>query len=206
MSIKESYNFWASQYDNDVNKTRDLEAICLKKNLGEFSFKNVLEIGCGTGKNTKWLATKAEKIIAADLSEEMLRIAKEKIKQQHVQFIQFDMLTQWKFTEAYFDLITFSLVLEHIEHIDKIIQKAFTYLHPGGRLYIGELHPFKQYTGSQAKFEINSNIHLVECYTHHLSNFMEPALHCGLTLEKCMELFDEDTNQPRILSFCFRKN
>ena len=58
MEIREAYNIWADQYDTNENKTRDLEAIILKKKMSHYSFDQVLEIGCETGKNTEWLLKK----------------------------------------------------------------------------------------------------------------------------------------------------
>ena len=79
MSIKESYNSWADQYDTNSNKTRDVENIALRKVLSTIHFDNCLEVGCGTGKNTVWLMEKASKVLAIDFSEAMLKKAKEKI-------------------------------------------------------------------------------------------------------------------------------
>jgi ubiquinone/menaquinone biosynthesis C-methylase UbiE len=50
MNIKEAYNHWAKQYDTNLNKTRDLEAVALRESLANISFQTCLEIGCGTGK------------------------------------------------------------------------------------------------------------------------------------------------------------
>jgi ubiquinone/menaquinone biosynthesis C-methylase UbiE len=55
MSIQKAYDNWSSQYDNNDNKTRDLEARALQETLAGIQFTNCLEIGCGTGKNTAWL-------------------------------------------------------------------------------------------------------------------------------------------------------
>ena len=74
-----SYNSWAPQYDSMDNKTRDLDARATIETLSQFQFKNVLELGCGTGKNTAWLLRRAELIIGLDFSREMHKIAKEKI-------------------------------------------------------------------------------------------------------------------------------
>lgn len=114
MSIKEAYNIWSKQYDTNDNKTRDLEAAALKELLENISFDNCLEIGCGTGKNTQWLLTKAKHITAVDLSEEMIGRAKEKINSDKVKFIETDIIKEWTFTSEKFDMVTFSLVLEHI--------------------------------------------------------------------------------------------
>ena len=97
MNVKQAYDSWSQQYDSNINKTRDLEALALKKTLPDIQFETCLEIGCGTGKNTAWLFTKATSITAVDLSDEMLAKAKEKIKSSKVNFIQADILQDWNF-------------------------------------------------------------------------------------------------------------
>lgn len=63
---------WSSQYDTDRNRTRDLEALELREALAGQRFRRILEIGCGTGKNTQWLHGICRKCTAVDLSEGML--------------------------------------------------------------------------------------------------------------------------------------
>jgi len=153
MNVKQAYNIWADQYDTNQNKTRDLEAFSLRNTLKNIAFDTCLEIGCGTGKNTEWLAKKAKRVTSVDLSEEMLAKAKAKIKSGNVEFQQADITGDWTFVQSSYDLITFSLVLEHIENLEDIFRKASQVISPGGYVYIGELHPFKQYSGSKARFE-----------------------------------------------------
>src|SRR5215208_6694433 len=166
MSIAQAYDKWSEQYDSNTNKTRDLEAIALREMLHDFEPCNILEIGCGTGKNSAWLLNKANILLAVDFSEQMLLKAKQKINDPRVNFIQADINQPWLFTDGRFDLITFSLVLEHIQNLDFIFEQARQKLHSGGLIYIGELHPFKQYSGSRARFDTNEGINILECYTH----------------------------------------
>ena len=86
MSIAKSYNSWAEQYDTNENKTRDLDKKATIETLTKYDFENVLELGCGTGKNTEWLITKAKFIIGLDFSEEMLNKAKSKINSDKIKF------------------------------------------------------------------------------------------------------------------------
>lgn len=148
MNVEEAYNELSKQYDTNLNKTRNLEAKSLREILSEVHFENCLEIGCGTGKNTDWLMTKGEHILAIDLSEEMLSVAKNKLINQNVEFLKVDINQDWNFTDKKFDLVVCSLVLEHIENIERIFQLISERLIVGGVLYVGEFHPFKQYTGS----------------------------------------------------------
>src|SRR5881227_361551 len=99
MDPQQAYKNWASQYDSNENKTRDLEAKALREILCTISFKSVLELGCGTGKNTEWLLQKAQRITAVDLSGEMLLKAKKKIQSPDVEFIKADLNDNWNFTE-----------------------------------------------------------------------------------------------------------
>jgi len=94
MEVQKAYNAWAAQYDTNENKTRDLEAIALRAILKGISFNACLEIGCGTGKNTAWLLTKAEHVTAVDLSDEMLAKAQAKINTEKVQFHQADIMQE----------------------------------------------------------------------------------------------------------------
>ena len=206
MNPQEAYNSWASQYDTNENKTRDLEAKALREVLSTIPFNSCLEIGCGTGKNTEWLLQKAERLTAVDLSEEMLSKAREKVRSPKVEFVQADINSDWNFTEKKFDLLGFSLVLEHIQNLDHIFEEAFKKLEDRGYLYIGELHPFKQYTGSKARFETGEGVHIVQCYNHHISEFIQSAEKNGLKLLQLREWFDNDdkSSLPRILTLLFQ--
>lgn len=207
MSVQQAYNSWAEQYDINVNKTRDLEAKTLRAVLSNIAFENCLEIGCGTGKNTAWFIEKANHITAVDLSEEMLAKAKEKINSAKVHFVQADITKDWTFTKGLYDLVSFSLVLEHIEDLDQIFKKVSTALRPGGHVYIGELHPFKQYTGSKARFDTEEGTQVVQCFNHHVSDFIQPAKKYGLLPADINEYFDEDNRNeiPRILMILLKK-
>ena len=207
MDVRQAYNIWAEQYDSNSNKTRDLESISLRKQLSNYKFNQCLEIGCGTGKNTGYLLEKAEHVTSVDLSEEMLAKAKEKIKSDRVEFVQADINKDWSFVTAHYDLVTFSLVLEHIEDLSKIFKKVSTSISKGAYIYIGELHPFKQYTGTKAGFETEDGLQIVTCFNHHVSDFVFAAQENGFELRNLTEYFDDDdrSNIPRILTLLLQK-
>jgi len=207
MDTRQAYNAWASQYDTNENKTRDLEARALRTTLANISFKNCLEIGCGTGKNTEWLIQKAEHITAVDLSEEMLAKAKGKIISDKVEFKQADITKAWTFTDQRYDLISFSLVLEHIENLAHIFKEASLLLKIGGHIYIGELHPYKQYAGTKARFETEDGVRVLQCYNHNISEFTQASKKFKLVPEDVNEYFDDDnsTALPRILTILLKK-
>ena len=207
MNTQQAYNLWATQYDSNDNKTRDLEGLALQTTLANIPFVNCLEIGCGTGKNTEWLITKAKQITSVDLSEKMLARAKEKIISERVEFIQADINSKWTFGNKLYDLATFSLVLEHISNLEHIFSEVSNLIVSGGHIYIGELHPYKQYSGTKARFEIENRIQVVECFNHHISDFIQSAKKNGFALVDLNEYFDNnDRNEiPRILTIVLKK-
>ncbi|RYY29995.1 MAG: class I SAM-dependent methyltransferase [Chitinophagaceae bacterium] len=207
MDPKQAYDFWSSLYDTNKNNTRDLEAVALKETLADIPFNNVLEIGCGTGKNTGWLMKKAKKVLGVDLSPGMLEQARIKFNEPDVSFINADINEEWNFTDARYDLITFSLVLEHIESLAPVFKKAFTALESGGYVYVGELHPFKQYTGTKARFDTADGRQVVDCFNHHISDFTMAATAAGFRIIQLNEYFDTpDRNEiPRILTLVLHK-
>lgn len=207
MSTQKLYDQWSATYDEVENKTRDLEKMACETILSGISFTNVLELGSGTGKNTKWLAEHANCVISIDLSDEMQAVARKKVKNVNVEFRLGDIRRDWQFIDSRVDLITCSLILEHVEDLDFVFQQVSRALNNGGNFYVSELHPFKQYTGSKARFEKDGELEVVECFTHHVSDYTNAAKDAGLTIESLNEWFDDgDRNGiPRLISFLFRK-
>jgi len=145
------YDEWSATYDTVANPTRDLEKRACESLLGQHSFERVLELGGGTGKNTAWLAERSREVVSVDLSSEMQAVARKKVTAANVEFRIGDVTVAWNFGNV-FDLITCSLILEHVEDLRHIFSEAARVLIPGGRFYVCELHPFKQYKGSKARF------------------------------------------------------
>lgn len=206
MNNKEAYNFWSATYDTVDNKTRDLEAKTLRESISGENF-DILELACGTGKNTEFLQSKAKHLTAVDFSEEMLEKAKLKITAENVDFKHSDLRENWEFADESFDLITCSLALEHIENLDFVFSEAARVLRTNGKFYFGELHPFKQYQGSKARFETGQGLFVLECFTHHVSEYFSAATKNNFACCELKEWFDGDdeNNIPRMLTMIFQK-
>ncbi|HET9455479.1 MAG TPA: class I SAM-dependent methyltransferase, partial [Gemmatimonadaceae bacterium] len=77
--VQQAYDRWAASYDDDKNATRDLDAMVVRRTHLQLKDKDVLELGCGTGKNTVHLAAESRSVIAMDFSEGMIARAHERI-------------------------------------------------------------------------------------------------------------------------------
>ena len=207
MKTKKAYDLWAKNYDFVDNKTRDLDSEVVDEIINKVSFRKVLEIGCGTGKNTDKFASKAKKVFAVDFSPEMLKIAKAKIKADNVEFVETDITKKWSFEKESIDFISCNLTLEHVQDIDFIFSETNRTLIKNGKFFVCELHPFQQYIGKNANFQNENKTIEIKCFTHHLSEYWMVSKKYGF---RCLE-FDEwfldqkESEMPRLISFLFEK-
>ena len=207
MNVQDADNEWSDIYDSNANRTRDLDAEVTRRILGGRRFPSIVEIGCGTGKNTEFLATLGDSVLAFDFSEKMLAKARQKVTASHVRFEQADITQTWNYPPDSIDLITCNLVLEHIENLDHIFAQAARTLRNGGLFLVNELHPFKQYGGTKARFERGADVVEVDVFIHHISEFIHAAEKNGLKLLKFDEVWhaDDTGKPPRLVSFVFGK-
>jgi len=207
MSIQKAYNEWSATYDSDENLTRDLDQKVTRAALANLQFNSILEIGCGTGKNTVFLAQIGTRVHALDFSEGMIEKAKKKVQAENVRFSVADLTQKWPCENRSYDLIVCNLVLEHIEDLSFIFSEAFRVLEEEGRFLINELHPFRQYEGKKASFGKGEKVTEIPAFVHHISDFLNAALNNELTLVKLNEWWHEDdqSKPPRLISFLFEK-
>jgi 2-polyprenyl-3-methyl-5-hydroxy-6-metoxy-1,4-benzoquinol methylase len=207
MNIQSSYNLWAGTYDQCENKTRDLELSAQKSFFSNTKFETILELGCGTGKNSQFLHSICKHLTAVDFSEKMILKAMAKFKDIDIDFLIRDINQEWSYPKK-FDLITSSLILEHIQNLDHIFLQANQVLNANGLFYIGELHPFKQYLGSQANFKFNNTNIKIPAFVHHLSDYFRVAEENYFKCIYITETFDDpiSENIPRILTLVFQKH
>ena len=185
---------------------RDLNAKVLRQQPFGLAGKSVLEIGCGTGSNTVWLANRAQFVVGVDIAEGMLRKAHSRLDALNVCVLQADITKPWVFGQA-FDLIVANLVLEHIQDLTHVFNEARSVLRPGGLLYIGELHPYKQLQGAQAKYrdaETRKEV-LVPAFLHHISEYINTGIEAGFTLRHIGEWQKEAGADLQLLTLLFER-
>lgn len=206
--VADLYDRWSGSYDDDANKTRDLASSVLRR-MPAFDGRDVLELGCGTGLNTEWLAARALRVVGVDFSEGMLRQAERRVDAANASFLRHDLSAALPFDAGSWDVVVFALVLEHMASVEGPIAEAARVLRPDGTLVICEYHPCRQLAGGQARFrpDATSSEVRIPAYVHLVSDYVAAALSAGLRLSRMEEASHPDDgpeSTPRVVVLSFR--
>ena len=205
--IAKAYDQWSATYDADKNTTRDLDAAVLRRAPLALEGKEVLELGCGTGKNTAYLAS-AKTVYALDFSEGMIARAHERLTTSNVRFIRHDVRDLWPLDASSVDLVVGNLILEHVHDLAPVYFEAARVLRPGGQFFVCELHPYRQLLGAQAQFVDPSSGETVKvtAHNHTIAEYVNGGVEAGF-LVRALNEWTEDTAQPdappRLMSLLF---
>ena len=208
--IAQAYDRWSRRYDDDHNATRDLDARVVRQSPLRVAGARVLELGCGTGKNSQWLATQARELVALDFSPGMLDVARRRVRAAHVRFVEHDITRPWPVEAESMDVVVGNLVLEHVRDLRPVYTEAARVLRPGGQLFVCELHPYRQLRGGQAHFEDaeTEEIVPVTAFQHTVSEYVNLGVDAGLALRALGEHLEESASPdaaPRLLSVLFER-
>ncbi len=142
--VNEQSEFWsnvAERYDRVVDlqiggTTRSMarERVAREGHLGR-----LIEFGCGTGFYSEVLASKADTLLATDISPSMLELAKQRVKASNVTF-QIEDCQHTSLQEGTFDTTFLSLVI-HFTRPDRTVAEMRRILPHDGTLIIVNLDP-----------------------------------------------------------------
>jgi ubiquinone/menaquinone biosynthesis C-methylase UbiE len=116
-------------------RQRALRALRLCRNSGAFP-RLLLEVGVGTGANLP-LYPASSRVVAVDVSAEMLAVARRRRTRAVVQLSQTD-VHHLAFPDATFDGVVGSFLLCNVTDPPAVLQEVRRVLRPGGRLFLLE--------------------------------------------------------------------
>lgn len=139
----------ASQYDRFADAYGDggpcnglYERPAMLELLGDVARKHVLDVGCGSGVLTEQLLSRGATVIGFDSSEQMLRLARERLGSD-APVRQHDLhepLT-W-LADASVDVVVASLVMHYVRDWPPVLAEFHRVLRPAGRLVFSTHHLF----------------------------------------------------------------
>ena len=136
---KEKYwSKYAYGYDEGVEYIvgKDIQQTIIKRLSEECDIGEVIEFGCGAGYFTKVIAKNAKYVIATDLSDEMLEVARTQLKELQNITIEKADCESTSFPSERFDTVVMVNVIHFIENHYKCLQESYRILKDGGLLLL----------------------------------------------------------------------
>jgi SAM-dependent methyltransferase len=145
--MSENYDGVADQYDETFKwliYRIPIEEHSILSALGDVRGKSILEFACGTGHYTRTLLRRGAQVLGVDLSEDMVRVARQLEAQQHLgaRYLVQDVATVE--LEQRFDIVLAVYLLHYAharEHLASMCRAIARHLAPGGRFVTYQLNP-----------------------------------------------------------------
>jgi malonyl-CoA O-methyltransferase len=193
LPVREAYDRWSAFYDTYDNPMVFLAGQAITAGLaGDVAGKSVFEFGCGTGRNLAVLREAGGSTVqGCDLSEGMLAIA----RQRGFDVFAHDMSEPLDAAGPY-DIVLFSLTLEHMQHVGVPLREACRILAQDGLVKIYEIHPYLSLSGVAAHFQDGSEEVRMPAYPHQFSTYLNAFSEAGLRVTDCREWRPRDAAVP----------
>ena len=140
-------NTWDGEYYKQHASAQEKRALKILKKIPFQGNEHILDIGCGDGKVTKYMAEKVPNgsVIGIDLSEGMIQQAKKEFKD--ISNLDFSIQNAEKFSFAEkFDLITSFNALHWVNSHEKVVERIKASLNEQGKVFLlmasGQKNPF----------------------------------------------------------------
>jgi ubiquinone/menaquinone biosynthesis C-methylase UbiE len=146
-SIGDHYDELADRWNEfiDVPWRNQVLWPTIRSLLPEVAGKDVLDVGCGDGTYSTWLADRGAEVVGIDVSQEMVRTARETYG-DHAEFRQADITNSLSFAEDQdFDLVLCQHVFSHLEDLNDPLAEFARVLKPGGVVVVSTHHPFHDF-------------------------------------------------------------
>jgi malonyl-CoA O-methyltransferase len=182
--IRVGYDRWSEIYDHEANPLIGLEEPVVKDALGDVAGLEVLDLGCGTGRHTLWMANAGASVTAIDFSEGMMEKARAKAGAEKVRFLVHDLHERLPFDDGSFDRVVSGLVLEHLHDMAPFFSEARRVLKPGGRAVVSGMHPAMFLRDVRARFRDPATGEKVEpgSVEHTIGDVVMAAVRAGFAL------------------------
>lgn len=146
--LRAGYALWSRTYDSVSNPLIAVEEPVVRSLLREAPPGGAaLDAAAGTGRHAIWLRERGHRVVALDLTVEMLRQARAKDEALPVAAAD---LVRLPLRDACIDLAVCSLALSHCEDLAKPVAELARVVRPGGHIVVSDIHPLALLLGGHA--------------------------------------------------------
>jgi ubiquinone/menaquinone biosynthesis C-methylase UbiE len=167
--------------------------------LPDVQGKRVLDAGCGPGVYAEWLADREAQVVAIDVNEKMLRLARHRLGDR-VELVHANLEQPLDFLrDGWFDIVVSPLVMDYLKDWEQVFGEFYRVLKGGGHLVFSMEHPYAQYAIHQESsiyFDVERVEYVwngfgepvrVPSYRRPMSAVINPLIRAGFILEQILE-------------------
>jgi ubiquinone/menaquinone biosynthesis C-methylase UbiE len=148
LDIRENWNKMAKEYEQFTNHEDSysnlIEWKAISSILPDLKDKNIVDLGCGTGRYCFLLEKfNPKSIVGIDLSEEMIKIGLDnaKTKNSIVKFVHHNIEDLNDIKSNSIDFVFSSTTLHFIKNLDNVMEQIYRILAVGGTCILSVIHP-----------------------------------------------------------------
>ena len=190
VDVRQGYGEWAATYERTVEDEMD---VALLERIETVAWGGeIADLGCGTGRTGAWLTARgASAVDGVDVTPEMLAAARTRGVFRALR--EADVADTGLASGAY-DVVTSSLVDEHLPDVQGMYAEAARLLRPGGAFVHVGFHPhFLMASGMPTHYDGSDGAPVaIETHVHHLSEQVAAGLAARLTLTEMHERLIDD--------------
>ncbi|MGH2587273.1 MAG: class I SAM-dependent DNA methyltransferase [Dehalococcoidia bacterium] len=217
VDVRTGYGEWVTTYEGIVEDAMDIALLDALTTPPWQALAQAADLGCGTGRTGAWLHQHGVgEIDGVDLTPEMLALAR--AKGVYRRLVEADLGATGLEPVAY-DLVTVSLVDEHLPDLRPLYAEAWRLARPGAFFVIVGYHPqFIMVSGMPTHYTSRAGEAVaIDTHVHLLSEHVTTALNAGWRLAEMKEQVIDDTwvalkpkwerfrNHPIAFAFIWRK-
>ncbi|KAJ7334936.1 S-adenosyl-L-methionine-dependent methyltransferase [Mycena albidolilacea] len=192
--VLKAYDLWAKTYDSDGNVLQLLDTKLVNEVLPALlshPHETVVDLGCGTGRNTEKLLRYQNivEIFGLDGTPAMLAQAKSRTHDDpRVHLLQYDILADSppcaSFLPSSVDAVISTLVIEHLPSLPAFFGLVHKILRPGGWVLVTNMHEdMGALTG--AGFVNENGVRVtMDKFVHRVGDVTAAAIQCGFELQR----------------------
>ena len=183
----DAFAAWAAVYDEQDNPLLCLEERMLHRMLPDSKGKDVLDIGCGTG---RWLTyfsgAGAASLLGLDSSKAMLEVARGKqLPNTHLIHAE---LPSFPIQSHSTDLVIASFVLGYVADLETCASELARIIRSHGDLFISDMHPETAETlGWKRGFSREGQTFRIAIKNRSIANMVDTFVSQGFSLVGCIE-------------------
>jgi SAM-dependent methyltransferase len=195
LSVREGYGLWAATYDADPNPLLALEERTLELLLPDTRHKDVIDLGCGTGRWLRRLSLRGVRsAFGIDFAPEMLDSAARDSNLKR-RLVLADCLSL-PVRPRSADLILCSLTLGHISDLEALTVEMASVSRPGADVFISALHSRAQSAGWRCAFRYQGGTIEIGAHRYLRARVQRAFQSAGFMLRRSLDAFFGEPELP----------